>query len=210
MHNFRGTEHEVEIYEIPTVKIGQVTFYNPTFQVASTEIRKQSSILQNDAEPSQLEDGSMGWELFRQTTLFLDLEHSQIAFCDGVQTLKKHGYPIDTFIKTPLISEKGLIECNVITPNGPLLCMLDTGSTWNILNKALPPDQSIEQVAWDPQNESQIPISFDGKNFDIITFHHIPINLPIKVEAVLGMEFFKKHQVFIDFGENQIYFAPVK
>jgi hypothetical protein len=46
------------------------------------------------------------------------------------------------------------------------------------------------------------------KEFGLITFYPIPIQFPIQVDALLGMEFFNKNLVFLDFKNNMAYFAP--
>lgn len=208
-YGFRGEEYEAKLYKIPQISIGGMSFSNPTVQENLKKFEESASILKEGVKFSIQEQGRIGWELFKSVNLFLDLGNSKIAFCDSVRTLKKQGYLIETFIKTPLLSGKGVIEFQAMTPSGPLLCVLDTGATWNILNIENTEEKSIEQLALDPENVSNIPMFKIGdRDFGPISFHRIPIKLPIQVEAMLGMEFFSNHVVFIDFDENQIYFAP--
>ncbi len=44
-------------------------------------------------------------------------------------------------------------------------------------------------------------------NLGPIVFHRIPISLPIHIEAILGMEFFQNHIVFLDFEKQKAYIA---
>jgi hypothetical protein len=37
---------------------------------------------------------------------------------------------------------------------------------------------------------------------------HYSIKLPIDIDAVLGMNFFLEHVVFLDFDRRQVYIAP--
>lgn len=86
---------------------------------------------------------------------------------------------------------------------------MDTGSTWNILNAEIEEGKLIEQGTFEPSNILECPLFVLGeKEFGPIKFHHIPIQLPIHVEAILGMEFFNKNLVFFDFTNNMLYFSP--
>ena len=152
------------------------------------------------------EAGRIGWTLFQDVNLFMDLKNSRIAFCDSLDTLKKQGYPVDTFTKVPLLLDHGLIEFEALITEGKLRCVLDTGATWNILNTKS--QQPIEQIIWSARTVSEPTILQIGeKDFGKTSFHLLPLNLPIPVEAILGMEFLSTHLVFIDFAHNHIYFG---
>src|SRR3989344_4707387 len=211
MYGFRGHEAETKLYAIPEIKMGRMTFYRLIAQEDAGELSQHSSIVKEGHERSFDPEikGKAGWELFCRSNLFLDLKNSKIAGCDSFATLEKQGYPAGTFVKTPLLSERGLVEFNAITPNGPLLCVLDTGSTWNILNTELEQGKTIEQVVWEPDNALKfVDFKIGDVDFGKMEFHRFPINLPIHLAAILGMEFFKEHLVFLDFDEGQIYIAP--
>lgn len=150
----------------------------------------------------------MGCSLFYNTNLFIDILNCQIAFCDSIDTLRNNGYPIETFVKTSLIFEKGLAEIEVSTPNGLLRCILDTGSTWNILNAQLDNEESWDQLMWEKENTSEFSFfTIEGTDFGPTCFHRMPIRMPIQIEAVLGVEFFKTHLVFLDFSEKFVYIS---
>jgi hypothetical protein len=210
MYGFRGKAYKKKFYRAPKIKIGKVTFSKSIMQEDSEEFRLDASIIEDkNVEPTPDEPGRIGWQLFQNANLFLDLGNSQIALCDSAQTLSKNGYPIEFFVKTPLLTERGLVEFEALTPNGPVLYSLDTGCTWNILNTENGEARSIKEMAFDPTNLSQVTFQINGQTFGPMSFHRLPINLPIKVEAMLGMEFFRTHQVFLDFAENQIYIRPL-
>ena len=208
MYGFRGTQYLNKLYRLPQIQIGKMTFVEPLLQEENADFLKNSVSVENGGDPSPGESGRLGWKLFRNVNLLIDVKNSNIAFCDSIETLKNQGYLVETFIKTPLILERGLVELYVSTPEGPLLCMLDTGATWNFLNTELRQGTTIDQAMWDPQNILECPsIKIEGEDFGCTSFHRIPIDLPIYVEAVLGMEFFQQRLVFLDFKNGYAYFS---
>ena len=86
-------------------------------------------------------------------------------------------------------------------------CLLDTGTTWNVLND-YSSRESIEQTVWSNESVVEIPLfEISNQNFGPLQFHKIPLPHHFQVQAILGIEFFKNHLVFLDFVENAVYFA---
>ncbi|MBI5272814.1 MAG: hypothetical protein HY861_02390 [Chlamydiia bacterium] len=207
MYGMLGKEYLTNIYRIPKASIGAMAFIQPTLQNDRDEFIADSVFVQGGGKPSPRPPGRVGWELFYNVNLLVDLKNSQIAFCDSVDTLQKQGYPTEHFVKTPLLLERGLVEFEASTGEGSLHCTLDTGATWNMLNTEIAEGRSIEQIAWDPENVLHYPsLKIGAEEFGPIDFHRIPIHLPIRIEATLGMEFFQDHLVFLDFSRGYAYF----
>ena len=209
MYGFRGKAYPTNLYLIPKIEIGAMSFIQPILQENSEEFRQDGEIVQLGNNSSSHEPGRVGWELFHNVNLLLDLKNSKIAFCDSLETLKKQGYSFDNFVKIPLLIERGLVEFEAQpTKKTALRCMLDTGCTWNILNTEIEPDKSIEQVAWEHESITEYPsFQIGNRDFGAVAFHLLPIKIPIRIDAILGMEFFKEHLVFLDFSEKCIYFS---
>lgn len=206
MYGIRGGEYEENLYEIPEVQIGSMSFSKPAIHEQAEEFHMESTLIKENNDPSSQDSGKVGWELFGNTNLFLDLGNSKIAFCDSLGTLKDQGYDIEKFTKTPLLLQRGLVEIEVEIPKGTLRCMLDTGATWNILNAE--DGKSIDQAMLEHDNILDCtPLKIDGNDFGPMAFHYVPIKIPIWIEAILGMEFFKEHLVFLDFFENCAYIS---
>ncbi len=110
----------------------------------------------------------------------------------------------DEFVKTPLYTDRGLVELVLEGPNGVQRWTLDTGATWNMINTDCD-NQTLEDIALDPTNQFEATIKIEDQTFGPMPFHKLPFRLPIHINGMLGIEFFKIHQVFIDFSENQIY-----
>jgi hypothetical protein len=209
MYDWRGNEYEKKVYRVPKVGIGSIAFREYTGQEESLEFQQNTMLHQKGGEEPRKEWGKVGWELFEETNLFLDLSSSRIAFCDSLATLEKEGYPAAVFTKVPFDIQRGLIEIEAMTSEGPLLCTLDTGATWNFLHKEVGRETSAEEFLFDPNNITQFSsFKVTGKELGPMVFHHFPIHLPIQVQAMLGIEFFQNYVVFIHFKEGVIYFAP--
>lgn len=211
MYGIRGVGYEKKLYELPQVSLGNAIFSHPTMYEDIETMQQGSSFLKKQGNHPSRQVGRVGWELFRKKNLFLDLDNSLIALCGSISALKEQGYPVNTFTKTPLFTERGLIEFYAEAPTGPIRCMIDTGTSRNILNTELKEGQELEQAVWDPDSVSEYDSFHIGKkNFGSVSFLHIPIHIPIHIEAILGVEFLLTHLVFLDFSENYIYFGSKK
>lgn len=208
MYGARGKSYKKRRFRAPEVKIGKLHFSDCIIHEESDEYAADAYILKNNTQNKVDDAGRIGWQMFKNTNLFLDLGNSLIAFCDSPETLLKHGYPIEEFVKTPLLIDRGFVEIAVDGPSGPQIWIFDTGSTWNILNI----DENVrtlEEMALNSNNVLEISMKVEEHSFGPMPFHKLPIRLPIQIDAMLGVEFFKTHQVFIDFAENQVYIREV-
>lgn len=207
MHGMRGKSYRKKKYRAPKIHFKNLAISNSIMYEESDAFDRDSCIQKNENQSNSEDLGRIGWELFQKCNLFLDLGNSQIAFCDSAQTLENQGYPIEEFAKIPLHTERGLVEIVVEGPKGHQNWILDTGSTWNVLNTE--DNRPVEELISDPNNATNLPLKIGNKDFGLIPFRKLPIPLPIYLDAILGMEFFKFYQVFIDFSENQVYIREV-
>lgn len=208
LYGIRGKSYKHLRYTAPTIHIGKLNISNFCMEQEPEGFLQDSRIIK--VENSKSEDlGRLGWQLFKKCNLFLDFTNSKIAFCDCAQTLEKQGYPMSEFVKIPLHTERGFIEMVIHGSNDAQeMWVLDTGCTWNFAN-AGEGAHSLEKMIAVPENTIERSFNIGNADFGPIVFHKIPIPLPIHVDAILGMEFFKAHQVFIDFAEHQIYIRRV-
>lgn len=223
-YGLKGKAYACDVYELEKMHTENMSFYPVQADEESLEFKRDIK-LGEEGEISEGDFGRVGWRLFQNFNLLVDHENSTFALCDSLETLKKQGYPVDSFSETPLLLDRGLIEFEANTEAGILRCVLDSGSTWNLLNRD-PGDLSNSHIifnqdnmdqhptlnpenksllVFDPQNFQDVP-TFDlgGKDFGPITFNYI--KSPMAIDAILGMEFFEDTLVFIDFANRKIYF----
>jgi hypothetical protein len=221
----RGRKYYSDVYELPKIKIGEMAFFRANVQEINPEFEEDATLLKREESSSIGHLGRIGWALFHNFNFFLDCENSLIAFCDSLDTLRKQGYPVDSFIETPLLLDRNLIEFKAMTEAGAVRCMLDTGSTWNMLNKDIEggsnnhmiynPDNidqhpnlnsaNSDQMVFDSEDVYDMPVFKIGKkDFGAVTFQKI--KTPFEIDAIIGMEFLDSKLVFIDFPNRKIYF----
>jgi hypothetical protein len=207
-YNFRGSFFEEKLYKIKEIVIGDMTFENVILNEKPDVLRNETSIVKEGHTPSEKLPGKIGWELFKkfQMGLLLDFKNKKIAFCNNLERLKKSGYLIDSFLKVPLIIDRGLVEFESELSGKTVRVCLDTGCNWNMLNDPSIPPEMINEAAFNEDMVSEVEHFMIG-NHDLgkIKFHRLPIRLPIQLEYTLGMEFFLEHTVFIDFPGKTIY-----
>jgi hypothetical protein len=208
IHGIQGKKYRTDLFQLPEITIGSTTFTDPIIQTNSHEFTNDSVFTKHETASTQ-EVGRIGWQLFQSANILIDVANGGIALCDSVETLKKKGYATENFAKTELLIDRGLLEFEAATPDGILRCALDTGASVNVLNKET--TESIQAIIWTAENEvSYSPFMIGNQDFGPITFHQIPIKIPIPIKAILGMNFFRTHVIFIDFSKNLAYFSQLR
>jgi len=201
----QGNIYPVDVYALPPLKIGGHIFTNMTVSEEVDKLNEEKIILpqENAFEIA----GKIGWPLFRQSALLLDLGKSTLALCDSKETFLKLGYSLDRFTKVVFSDHPQLIEFDISSSRGPLHCILDSGCTFNFLNRSKLKDESLETIIKKNKKFQKVrSFKISGKEFGPLEFFKMPISLPIHVDAILGMEFLETHVVFIDFINRVIYF----
>lgn len=208
-YGFRGKAYERKIYNIPAIQIDPFIWYDVQICEESDEYQKDAIVIESSSTDNPLNAGRIGWEFCKKTNLFLDLGNSKAAFCDSLETLKKEGYSIETFIKLPMTLKHNLLELEFNAQEGLQNVVLDTGSTMNIINAALKDpeeEKAFHEPGWKP-SQGTLNLTFNGYNLAPMPVHAIPVHLPFQLDMILGMPFFKKHLVFFDFTENCVYIS---
>ncbi len=206
MYGIRGKEYLNTLYDLEKIRIGDMSFLNITLQGEERAFIADSILRKSGEEPILRDPGRLGWCLFQNSNLLVDIQGKKLIFCDSLENLQEHGYFLSKWTEAPMLLDQGLVEFHAVSPQGILRCMLDTGATLNMLH--LKGTQTIDEALQDPQNIISYPwFSIGGQNIGEISFHSVPIQLPIPVQAILGMQFFSKQIVFLDFTNEKILFT---
>jgi hypothetical protein len=223
-YGLKGRTYESNTYEVEKIDTESMSFFPVLADEISPEFKNDLNLVEGETT-LEGDVGRVGWRLFQNFNLLIDHENSIFALCDSLETLKKRRYPVDFFSQAPLILDRGLIEFEAETEAGTLRCVLDSGSTWNMLNKDLndlynshiiftpnnvdqyltlnPENKSL--LIFDPKNVQDVSVfNIGGKAFGPMTFNRI--KSPLAIDAILGMEFFEDTLIFIDFSNRKIYF----
>lgn len=207
-YNFKGTARQVDRYKIPRVTIGNVSWKEPVLESRSDAAAIEIRFREDGNTPTIYCDGLFGWRPFQCFNLFLDLGNSKAACCDSIETLKDRGYPVETWVRTALLTDRHLVEFEATTPEGFIRCSLDTGCTFSFLSRELP-GKSITEAYFDSSTFEKYPfLIVDGTDLGPLVLRQIPNRIPIPIPLTLGMDFFMEHQVFLDFKNKLIYLSP--
>lgn len=209
--NFHGNKYRSERYRVFKTKIGRVIFKELSLRKASEEEFLDTILLMSDAGVKAREPEVLtGWKTFYHSNFLLSCFHSLVGFFDSVDTLKGKGIPVHKFTKVPLLLDNGYLEFWANTEKGALRCMLDTGATFNIINRDIPEGLVIQEWLKRKVESRENYSSFEvqGKPLKAQGFCKLPLNFPCHIEAVLGMEFLQHHAIFIDFKNKELYIAP--
>lgn len=229
-YGLRGKFYERDIYEVPQVFLGNLCIFPMRIAEENLDFSRDAVLKKGEKEINEDHLGTIGWCVFKPFNVLLDCEHSAIVACDSLDTLKKQGYPTDSFIEAPLLLDRRSLDVEVMTEAGPLRCTLDTGATWNLLNKDF---DHLEQghrfidlkhlmnenptefnsanedlLIFNPEDEWETKtFQMNGKEFGPVNF--VKIKSPLGLDAILGMEFIEDHLIFIDFKKEKIYFSKL-
>lgn len=228
-YGLKGKVYESDVYELPQIHLGKMKIFPMKAKENNLEFLEDSILKQGNQDIPEKDQGRVGWHVFRPFNVLLDCRHSVVVMCDSLSTLKKQGLPIASFVEAPLLLDRDSIDFKVLTEAGPLRCMLDTGSTWNLLNKDLQ-NQNQDHRIIDLDHINKRAPTFNLKNENLFVFNSEdywqaktcqingnefgPINFvkmksPLGLDAIIGMEFINNHLIFIDFRNEKIYFSKL-
>jgi len=201
-----GTEVQTEVYEISKAKIGSANFTRLKACEASEDFFDTRLVRSAIQDQENRDEGVVGWHPFSLSNIFLDLGNSLVGFAGSLEALQQNGYGERQFIKTPLLTDRGLIEIEVEGSDGPLRCVVDTGCSYSMKNTESENGNPVEKLTLENFSKNTF-LMIGGEKFGEVLFLHFPMRLPIKIDAILGMEFLKKHVLLLDFSEGYAYLS---
>lgn len=201
-YGITGTSYPYTAYNIPALNIGSCSFSSARVRSGSIDMKNDSILMEGTGEVAASADGAIGWPAFVKTNLLIDTNRDIIAFCSDWKALEEHGYKRGDFYQTSFSAESGLLVFSAQIDGKERSCVLDTGTTLSALHKSSSQRTSDLKASLTPY-----PVAFCEGNTEEILFMHIPFNLPIKIDAILGMNFVHEHVIFIDFSSETIYFS---
>jgi len=225
----KGRIYESDVYDLPHIHFGKMKIFPMRVKEENLEFLEDSILKKGKQDIPENDQGRVGWQVFKPFNVLLDCEHFAVVMCDSLATLKEQGFPIDSFIEAPLLLDRDSIDFEVITEAGPLRCVLDTGATWNLLNKDIQNQNQSHRIidldhlneeapVFNLENENLLSFNpedrWDAKTFQINGNEFGPVNFikmksPLGLDAIIGMEFIDNHLIFIDFRNEKIYFSKL-
>jgi hypothetical protein len=203
----KGKEYESPVFTIPELNIGDLAFGDLPAEEGSLEFERDSRLrTRKNLDPSDV-GARIGWRAFTGGVLLIDLSRDIGICCDSLETLKEKGYPIEQFVSTKLPPDRQLIELEVSMDNRKVKCILDTGSTFNLIHT---PSASEEAEFGKVDFDNLLPptmLSVDGHSLGPCSFYKT--QLPFGIEAILGVDFLETQIICIDLVNDTLHLYPV-
>jgi hypothetical protein len=204
----RGNFYEAPSFSIPKITIGN-RFALENFIAVQKDVGHQKNTTiwddgKNISDPVLF--GSLGRPLLEKTNLLLDFPHSAIFFCNDRKDLKKAGFSLENMIQVPLeITPKGMI-IKTETDQGVLNLLIDTCASISFVRSSHLQSQEYpkEKHGFEVFTSSQFII--EGKDFGEQQFFLYDITPELhELDGALGMDFLKKHVVYIDYSNKVVF-----
>lgn len=214
-----GNFYEVESFQIPSIRfknweIKDVTLSEESHVFTSNivsgfpseEIKRK--FLEEDAKDRE---GAVGWPIFAQFVSFFDLGHAKIVLGKDITSLRNAGYLRNGFIEVPFSTDRGGIILSVTTDLGTRSFLLDTGSVYSMIKQNLILKESVLEIQ--PNIPVYVSRSFLLNEYDLGSWTFRLWNISDfydQFDGVLGMDFFRKHAICLDFQNKTAYIQAVE
>jgi predicted aspartyl protease len=203
--SIQGKKYESRVYTLPKLSIGDLHLVNFPAEESNLEFERDISMGDStDLDPSEI-TARVGWQAFLGTVVLIDLSKSTAICCDSLETLKERGYPLEQFASTNLLSGQEFMEFEAKIGERIVRCLLDTGSTLNLIHSVEGEPQLGMINPTDPL--PPVSLSVGKRNLGPCVFHET--RLPFGAQAIIGVDFLETQIVCIDLINNKLYLYPV-
>lgn len=201
----RGKTYPTQAFQLPQVRLLNLVIEGLVGFEENLDFLKDAKTWQSSSIWGQFKDqldrltvdGRMGWTIFNDGTVFFDFPHSALVIAKDLNTLiGKGGYPLDEFERVPFELQKWGLVLSVKTDMGNQKFLLDTGVTCSLIRASL-----FSEKLKAPYVSEQLKIG----NVDLGSwkFRLTEYNDEMECDGILGIDFFKRHEIYLDF-HNQI------
>ena len=203
-YDMRGNSFETPIYEVPQVRIHDLSLLMMKIRGESPEFIS-SNIFTGSAD-NRMCSGRAGRDIFENRNFLLDFARSRMILCESFKYLSKSGYHLKDFIKVPLHINKIGYCLEVDTDTGVKMLLLDTGCSLSILREAPSEKQLALEAVDDAPSWSTRKLIIGSKDFGPHAFDLCEISeLLSEIDGILGMDFLRKHAIFFDQDHLLVY-----
>lgn len=195
-YNARGNHYQSETYRIDRVDFGVLGFNDIAIRSYPLQMHEDAQI--GIGKPLKNIQGLVGWKMFQKIGLFLDIPNDRVVFVHGIEDVEQNGYARDDFIETPLKLVGGTWYFEIELDGKRCFCLLDSGSTHNLVSAPANIDCSLERL--------NVSLKIGETRMGFIEVAKFPFPPNFRGKAVLGMEFLRGRQVLVDMPHQRIYF----
>ncbi len=208
--DIKGNLYHTQEFIIPKIDLESIQYEDVTLSKENSYFLEEGSVvlkLNKKKKMTPKEQGRLGLQVLQKKNLYLDLPHEKLYLAENFQDFaRKHSLPFDDFIILPFEQEANLIFLWIETDLGKKRFLLDTGGSHSLLSKSLlSTDKIIEKKeGWSAYQTKQFRIG--GHDFGEIELFLFEIGTDLEnFDGILGLDFIRKHGIFIDFQTHKIY-----
>lgn len=205
--NGLGNEREAKCYNLPVYTIGNSSIYNVSFYKKSGNGVSTGYKGKDQGKIKRKDLVNIGYPILYRTNLFFDFQYQAIWSIQEEKDFHAVGLNLENYTKIPFELQNFGMVIDAQSDLGNLKLLIDTGATVSLLNTNWIPEEELEQDLYkNPIFRSSIFV-LERQDFGNTSFY--PFDISEKLggfNAVLGMDFLKKHPFYIDFQNRNIYF----
>lgn len=217
--DINGNIYENFEFWIPNLKIYDLNFDSVVARQENMDFLKEGCVVR--ASPSNHQKlnqqrhaniaGRIGWGILGKKQWYFDFSHSLLWMVDDLDQLKKEvkDFPFSDSIEVPFEIEKRGIVLSVETNVGVKKFMLDTGACVSCLRECLVPKGAGKE--FEPGKRMLLSdVKIGGKDFGRYSFFLYEFSPLIDVDGILGLQFFERNSIYLDFQNKKAMIAPAK
>lgn len=190
--DLEGNAYEAPAYIIPRIQLGNLTF---------TDV-----LVKEDSNSERI--GVIGRPLLEKSNLLLDFPNATLVVCNNTDRLRDSGYFLEDMARVPIEAGRTGPLLQAETDMGPLRLVLGTTSTLSLVRTSLLEASKCKKDSFGKLNFTSSKLVIGNKDFGGKTFHlyHISPELH-EMDGSLGMDFLKRHAVYLDFHNKIAYIS---
>lgn len=208
--DINGNKYESLAFSIEEINIGTFEIWNAIAFTESSDFinngcklikqQKSKEIPNNTLDKIQ---GRIGLKILRILDYWLiDFPNSElVAIRDIEKITNKPGFSLSEFTEVALEQSENQIAVIAETDFGIKKLALDTGAYRSILNFPSKEFSNHQIVKSDH-------LIIKNKDFGGIEFYVFEIPQAFKIDGILGLDFFYKHAIYLDFKNNRAFIGP--
>lgn len=205
-----GLKIERPNYLAKSVHLGSIAYHNKSVLVQNKEDAALGSLTDSNSTGYRNPYyAHIGRGILQEHGILIDAENSKIIICDDPSQLSDLGYAIESFRKLPFKRDPQGIIVETESCLGKHQLILDTGATVTLMRNSLTsglPTQ-LGEIYKLPSIQSEF-LKLNGENFGSHRFYFVEMTPLIKFDGLLGMDFIRRHQIYIDFAAGYLLIKP--
>jgi hypothetical protein len=213
-YDIRGNEYESNLYAIPKIQMGKVQIRTCPVEEESPRFLYNANIWNPRKDSDYVTSGRIGSKMAQKSPLLLDFNNSVFFLVRNRESLKDlsdEGYFIDTFFEIPFHSEKGHIIFTADTNIGKKRFLLDTGASVTVIKPTSATEEELQEMREMQVYMTTSKFVMGGHDFGEMDLLFFDFSDKFDhIDGCLGMDFCKKHVIYLDFKEKKALISPVE